>query len=883
MRNALSRYLEYEFAPGPLTVQDIKAMHGANYFSGGPVVVMRLDLGRYDEVFSSQIEGFPERLAGAVPSLEEHHCSEGMPGGFLLRVREGTLLGHVTEHVAIELQTLAGMDVSYGKTRRTTTPGVYNVVFRFLDEVAGIYAGKAAVNLINALLEDRPFDVRQIIADLVDIREKRLLGPSTQAIADAARARGIPCLRLDEYNLVQLGTGRHQKRIRATITSDTGFLGVETADSKRLSTLMLRAAGVPVPETLATDKLSEALEFFHHRGRPVVVKPGEGQLGRGVSLDLQDDGQVRDAFAWATRFDDQVLVQEYVPGHTYRLLVVNYRFVAAAELAPPTVTGDGRRTLRELVEHLNRQPDRGVGDKARLSRVEIDELTLRLLAGRGYTPESVPHAGEAVPLKVSGSLRGGGSARDVTGEVHPFNRFLAERAAHVIGLNIAGLDVVAPTLKESLLDTGGVFIEANAAPDFRMHLRPTKGSARPVAKPVVDMLFPAGSQTRIPVFSVTGTLGKTTTVHLLAHCLRLARRQVGFTCTEGLCIGDKWLMRGDMTYPEHVATVLNDPTIDSAVLETAREGILRRGLGYEYADYGIVLNMHDDHVGSDDITYLEDLAYAKSVVAEQVYPEGCAVLNADIELVLEMKSRVSSRLALFSRSAGSAAVREHAAAGGLAVVLDGGDIVVRRDDEAVRVMALADAPLTHGGRALQNTDNILAAVAALHAFGMPVESIRYGLKSFYPDPERLAGRLNLMPVRDFQVLLDYAHNPVGYEGLRDFLRHFKEKKIGVIDAAGDRPDEAIQTMGALAARTYDELYLYEGIDRRGRKEGEIVGLLEKGARGAGMRARKIHRLLDPEEAWRAGLTRGAAGTLVVILSGRPEKTLAVIRDFASAQ
>jgi cyanophycin synthetase len=875
----MQAYWDYPLDPGPLKVQEIKTMHGANYFSGGPIVVIRLDLAAYDEVFTNAIPGFYEGLAAALPTLAEHQCSEKRPGGFFFRVETGTLLGHVVEHTAIELQTLAGMDVGYGKTRSTSVQGVYNVVFRFLDEVAGVYAGKAAVNLINALLEGRPFDTAAAVQTLVEIREKRLLGPSTQAIVDEAAARQIPWLRLDAYNLVQLGTGRYRKWVRATITSDTSIIAVETADDKALTAKVLADAGVPVPETLRAVRAEEAAAFQRRCGGPVVLKPVRGALGTGVTLGVEGPEAVAEAFALAQREGGGVLVQPLIAGKAYRLLVIDYRFAAAVQLVPPYVIGDGATPLSALVERLNADPRRGFGDKSLLSRVEVTPETLRLLARKGYTLDSVPPKGEVVVLALSGNPKVGGSAVDVTDAVHPVNRFLAERAARAVGLNVAGVDCVAEDIGESILESGGKFLEVNAAPDFRMHLRPTAGKPRPVAGALLDMLFPPGTPARIPLFSVTGTLGKTTAVALLSHCLALAGRTVGTTTTEGLFIGGRCLMKGDMTYPEHVALVLKDPAIDCAVLETAREGILRRGLGYEYADCGIVLNLHDDHVGSDDIKYLEDLAYAKSVVAEQVYPQGCAVLNADNELVMEMASRVRSRLALFSHRASNPAVGAHAQGGGPAVVLDGDRVVVLDGPRRMVLMPLAEIPLAFAGRASINIDALLAATAALHAHGLAPEAIREGLRSFLPDPEHLPGRMNLLKVKDFEVLLDYAHNAASFASLQAFLRQVSGEKLGVLDAAGDRSDEEIRALGAMAGRTYDEIYLFEGYDLRGRAEGEVLRLLREGVLSSGFPEGRLREFRDPEAAWRMALVKGRPGRLVVILSPRAEATLQVIRAF----
>lgn len=878
MESSLQPFIDYRVEPGPLKALSLNALHGANYFSAGPVVVLRLDLGEYDEVFTNAIPGFAQRLKETLPSLAAHHCSVGEPEGFFTRVREGTLLGHVTEHVAIELQTLAGMDVSYGKTRSTTAPGVYNVVFRFFDELAGLYAGRAAVNLVNSLLLGRAFDVGQAVSHLVQIREARMLGPSTAAIVEEAERRGIPWLRLDEYNLVQLGTGRFQKRIRATITSDTGYLGVEAADDKLLAMSLLGDAGIPVPETAIAASAEEALEFFRRTSRPLAIKPATGSLGRGVTLGAGDEAAIRRGYEWAASSGGKVIVQPFLPGKTYRLLVIGHKMVAAVRQSPPEIEGDGSSTVSELVESLNRSGGREVGDKAKLSRVEMDEITLRILEERRLKPDSVLPRGQRLALKNSGSLKLGGEAVDVTDEVHPDNRFLAERASRVIGLDVAGIDLVADDIGRSAMASGGAVIEVNAAPDFRQHLRPTQGEPRPVAGPFLDLLFPDGAGSRIPVISITGTLGKTMAVNLVSHCLNLARMRAGMTSTEGLFISGRRLMETDCTYPEHVALVLKDPTIDCAVLETSREGILRRGLGYRLADVGVVLNMHDDHVGSDDIRYIEDLAYAKAVVAEQVYPGGYAVLNADNALVMNMAERVGSRLMLFSQDPGNPRVRSHILKGGAAVVLEGDDAMLYRDGPGSRLFDITEIPLSYGGRAKLAYDAILGAAAALAAYGLALERIRYGLKSFYPDPKSLPGRLNLVTVDDFKVLVDYAHNRQGFLGLRDFLGSFTEDKVGVLDAAGDRSDAEIMALGALAAGMFGRLVLYEGHDRRGRPPGSIVELLRQGVRGAGMAEGYIKSFLQPEEAWRAGLELGGPETMVVILSARGEKVLETIGE-----
>lgn len=725
----MNSYLQYNFAPGPLKTESILAMHGANFYSGGPVIVMKLDLGEYDEVFTNQIPGFYEKLRTLLPSLNEHYCSPGFEGGFFLRVQEGTLLGHVSEHVAIELHTLAGMDVGYGKTRATIIPGVYNVVFRFFDEVAGMYAGKAAVNLVNAILTDTPFDVDRIIENLVDIREKRLLGPTTQAIVSEAEKRKIPFMRLDNYNLVQLGTGRHQRRIRASLSSETGFVAVDTVDDKLLTCTMLDDAGIPVPETAAVLSAEEAVAFQSRISAPVAIKPRTGSQGRGISIDLTTPEEIRKAFDWAQTYHPRTLVQETVHGNAYRLLIIDYRFVAAVKLAPPAITGDGQHTIQALIDRLNEDPHRGTGDKARLSLVTVDEATEQIIRDAGYTLKTVLPEKETLPLKRSGSLALGGSAVDVTDEVHPINRFLAERAARQVGLNTAGIDVLAPTLRTSLLDNGGKFIEINSAPDFRMHIRPTVGRGRNVAEPFVDMLFPDGGPSHVPVFSVTGSFGRSELVALISHCLNLAGRVTGTAWSQGLFLSGRCMKNGDMTAPEYVQLILRDPAIDSAVLETPCEGILRRGLGYAHADYGIVLNVHPREIDCDYARDIEDVAYAKSTVAEQVYAQGASILNADNDLVMEMAERAGGQVVLFSRHSDNPDLIFHLERGGIAAVQDGSDLMIRHGDRRLKVAEVGNVPMAGQMPEQYAMDVILAGIASLYAFGMPPEQIREGLES----------------------------------------------------------------------------------------------------------------------------------------------------------
>lgn len=865
----------YELAPGPLKVLQIKIMHGANYFSGGPIVLVRMDLGELDEVFTDQIPGFFEKLKTVLPTLENHHCSLGVHGGFFQRVIEGTLLGHVTEHVAIELNHLAGMDVGYGKTRSTKTPGVYHVAFGFLDEHAGVYSAKAAVNLVNGLLQHDSFPVQPVLDRLVEIRERRLLGPSTQAIVDAADRRQIPWLRVDPYNLVQLGTGKYRKFIRATITSDTNLIAVETADNTYLTYQMLKDAGVPVIETVRAESVETIHAFWAAVQSPLAIKPADGHGGEGVSLNVNDPAAIDRAFEYASRVDPLVLAQPMVAGQRFRMLVIDDQLVAASQVSPPIMKGDGRHTIAELIEIMNTDPARGIGDKSRLSRVVVDDVSLRILADSGLTPDSVPKLGQQLPLQISAAMRLGGSSTDVTDQVHPMNRFLAERAAKVIGLNIAGIDVLAPNLKTSLLTNGGAVLTVIAAPDFRVHLLPTQGKRRDVATPVVNMLFSGEARTRAPVFSITGSFGKTTTVHLIAQALKRQGHVVGMATSDGLYVADRCLRPGNTTRPEQVALVLKDPYADAIVLETPLEGILERGLGYRYADFGVVLNVHDNHPQNDELDYVEDVAYVKSVVAEQVVDDGFAVLNADCDLVLDMRRRVFSKCALFSRNYEHPEVRLHVDRGGVAAVLDRDILVILHGRKRFDVCHMDDIPLTRGGQCKVNDESILATAAALYAFHVPVDQIDDALRSYNPSPSEMPGNLNVFEKYDCLVIHDGAQHVRSVELLKPFLSGFERPLLAAFDLTHETEIEEMPTLAAFFRERFQQVWLVCEDEARGRAMCEQ--LFSKG-----FTPDQVQCVSHSQEAWDSALHQASSENGVVILSPQAQAAVNAIQVFLDA-
>ena len=842
---------------------------------------MRIDLGPFKDRPTSELPGFEERLVELLPSLEEHHCSEGRPGGFLFRVREGTWLGHVAEHVAIEAQNLIGILVSFGRTRETKTPGVYNLVFEMEEERVGVKAGKLALDVVEWCAgEDFDLDLRERLDDLKRLREKWALGPSTKSIVDAAAVRNIPHLRLNQRSLVQLGTGVHQRRIQATIASTTAQLGVEIAGDKDLTKSLLADHGVPVPKGHVVEDEEQAVDVAKELGWPVVVKPLDASHGRGVLTNIASEKELRLACRDARKFRDEIIVERFLEGHDFRFLVISGKFICAAQRVPAFVVGDGSHTIAELVAETNLDPRRGIGHEKVLTRIEIDDSTLALLARRGLAPTSVPPAGETVSLKSTANLSTGGIARDVTDLVHPSNVHLVERVARIVGLDIAGIDVIAPTVEKPLAEVGGGIVEVNAAPGFRMHVAPAEGTPRDVAGAVVDMLFPPGQASRVPIVAVTGTNGKTTTTRLIAHVARYAGHHVGMATTEAVYIGSETVMRGDCTGPASAQAVLRDPTVTFAALETARGGLLRSGLGYDWASVGVVTNVAADHLGIRDIETLEDLARVKSLVTERVFPDGCAIFNAEDAMTPWLASRTSAKLAYFSLDPQNDLFKRHVAAGGLGAVMDRHDtLCLYRATLRIPLVHARQIPITFDGKARFNIANALAAALAAFAAGIELDDIRGGLTTFHSTPFQTPGRANVYEFRDFKVMVDYCHNAHGMQQLGPFAQALRKARvIGVINSPGDRRDEDIRAFATAAAPFFDQFLLRDDEDLRKRPAGEVVGLLKAALEGAGVGAERIEVVKNETEAVRRALALAQRDDLVVILAEKITKVAAQI-DF----
>ncbi|MDC0745552.1 cyanophycin synthetase [Polyangium mundeleinium] len=857
---------------------ETRVYRGPNLYGYRPVIRLTLDLEELEQYPSNKIPGFVDRLLADVPTLHEHGCSYGEPGGFIRRLQDGTWFGHITEHIALELQCLAGTPVTYGKTRTAHREGVYHVVYSFEEESVGRRAGELALRYLQGLLPAHfpdhlpPLaDLNAEIENLARLAERMALGPSTRSLVDEAKRRGIPTMRLNKHSLVQFGWGTHQKRIQATVTSETRHIAVEIAQDKELTNSLLERAGLPAPQQERVYSADEAVEAAERIGYPVVVKPMDLSHGRGVALNLTTPEAVRDAYTKAYDLSSYVLVETFQPGKDHRVLVVNGEVVAVSERVPGHVVGDGKSTIKELVDVVNTDPRRGVGHEKVLTRIEIDDQASRLMGQAGVTLETVLPAGQVFALRSTGNLSTGGTAIDRTDVIHPDNIDISVRAAKVVGLDVAGIDLICPDISKSVREHGGVIVEINAAPGFRMHVSPTVGTPRNVASPVLEMLFPNGAPARIPLAAITGTNGKTTTSRMVAHILKMSGKRTGLTTTDGIYIDGERILKGDMTGPWSARVVLTDPTVEAAVLETARGGVLREGLGWDRCDVGAVLNVSADHLGLAGIDTVEDLAFVKRLVVEVVRDGGTSVLNADDELVREMADKAGGRVMWFSRSPSNETVRKHVRAGGRAVVLEqgvNGDMITIYDgDRHVPVTWTHLVPATFEGKAKFNVENALAAAAIAFSMGISLEHIRQGLRTFTTSFFQAPGRCNVFDEHPFRVIVDYGHNAAAMSKMAELVLGLRrERSIGVLMAAGDRRDDDIRAIGREAARAFDVVIAKEDASRRGRKPGEIASLLAEGAREAGKAEEQILKKLDEKEAVDTALAMARPGDLVVLFA-----------------
>ena len=864
-----------------MKIDKIQALRGPNIWSvqRKKLIQMRLDLEEMEQFPTNKIEGFRERIEAMFPTMIEHRCSEGVPGGFFSRIERGTWMGHVIEHIALEIQTLAGMETGFGRTRETKTPGVYNVVFSYTEENVGMFAAESAVAIAEALIAGTPYDLEADIQKMREIRERVRLGPSTGSIVEEAVSRDIPWIRLGTNSLVQLGYGINQMRFQATITCKTSSIAVDIACNKEQTKKMLDAASIPVANggiCVDEDDLDDVIQKI---GYPIVIKPLDGNHGKGASINVKTREDAVDGLAYAKKYSHRVIVEKFITGHDFRVLIIDNKLVAAAKREPAHVKGNGKHTIQQLIEETNKDPRRGYGHENVLTQIDVDRDTTDLLEKLNYTLETVPKKGEVVYLKSTANLSTGGTSIDVTDMMHPENIFLCERISRVIGLDICGVDIMAENLTQPLKENGGCILEVNAAPGFRMHLAPSEGLPRNVAAPVIDMLYPPGKQSRIPIIAVTGTNGKTTTTRLLAHIVKNNGFKVGFTTSDGIYVQNHMMEKGDTTGPVSAEYILKDPTVEFAVLETARGGILRSGLGFSRCDIAIITNIQEDHLGLSDIHTLEDLARVKSTVVKSVKKDGWAILNAEDEQCLKIANELSCNIAYFSMDENNPKVKKFSKEGKIVAVYENGFITIKKGEWKIRVERATHVPLTMGGKAKFMIANVLAATLASYLQGFKTDDISLSLQTFIPSAAQTPGRMNIFEFKKFKVLIDFAHNAAGYRGVEEYLSSVEAtKKIGIIAGVGDRRDEDIKECATIAARMFDHIIIRQEKYLRGRTEDEIIGLIMEGITASGRDV--THEIISKEvEAIKHAITNAEEGTFITALSDVVTNAIDIVQEY----
>ncbi|SFQ58026.1 cyanophycin synthetase [Roseivivax halotolerans] len=857
-----------------MQILEHRALRGPNYYSRYKAIYMRLDIEELEERPSDKVEGIAERLEALIPTIHHHRCSVGEAGGFLQRVRHGTWAGHMVEHVAIELQNLVGFSVGYGKTVDSYDKGIYNVVYRYRDEATGLAAGQAAVEIVQQLYDNEDVDLQPYIDSLKEVRDANALGPSTGAIVDAAKARNIPAYNLTEgTSYTQLGHGIKQRRFQATVTDASGIIGHSIADDKDWTKQILGEAGVPVPHGQTCYSFEEAQAAAEWIGWPVVTKPLSGNHGRGVTTDINTLEDLRSGYdaAVARARDDYagVIVESYIKGEDHRMLVIGGKLVAAARRRPAHVVGDGKTTIQALIDIENKDPRRGVGHENLLTQINVDEQTHRMLEQAGYTLDTVLPEGEIAFLKSTANISTGGTAADLTDEVHPEVRFAMERIGRLVGLDVIGIDLLCENVSIPLDRQSAGVVEVNAGPGFRMHMSPTHGHPRPVGQHVVDMLFPDQTDDgRIPITAITGTNGKTTTTRLTSHILRQAGWSVGMGCTGTVEIDNNVILRGDYSGPAAAQAVLREPTVEHAVLEVARGGIMRRGLGFDEADVGVLLNIASDHLGERGIHTLEELARCKTVVVDAVKRKGeggYCVLNADDPLVMDQGTYwARGEIIYFTMNPDNPDLAEHLSNLGMVMSVKNGWIVLLRGKVTVEIVKVNDVPIAFEGHAPFNVQNAMAAAAAALAHGIEIDDIRAGLLTFHPTPAQMPGRTNYFEADGVKCLIDYGHNVPALEALEPLVTGLgTQRRIAVSTAPGNRRDEDLMALGAQLAKMCDEVYVYE-TDARGREEGEVARLIHEGAASGG-EAGRVEIIMGEAEAVDRAMESARQGDFLLLL------------------
>ncbi|HEY4261107.1 MAG TPA: cyanophycin synthetase [Schlesneria sp.] len=858
-----------------MQIQKLLALRGPNIWSRHPVLEAWVDLGPLKDTSSKDFPGFNDRLMAWLPTMIEHRCSEGERGGFFQRLRWGTYLAHTLEHTTLELESLSGTPVGYGRARETTTEGVYKVVFRYQEETLGRACLEKARELLMAAVYDLPFDINTELKQLRELADRVCLGPSTAAIVDAAKARNIPTRRLNAGSLVQMGQGIKQRRIWTAETDFTSAIAESIAQDKQLTKTLLKSAGIPVPEGREVDSPDDAWQAAQEIERACVIKPVDANHGRGVFMDLTEEYQIRTAYGEALKEGSGVIVERFASGNEHRLLVVGNLLVAAAAGDAAGVVGDGQHTIRQLIElQINSDPRRGDDEAQPLNTVLVDALTTIEIERQGYKPESIPPHGTKVIVRRNDNL-----SRDVTDSVHPTIVEHAVMAAQIVGLDIAGIDMVVEDISRPLEEQGGVIVEVNAGPGLLMHLKPRTGKPRPVGEAIVNHLFPdLNDDGRIPLVCVTGTNGKTTCTRLVNSILRAAGYHVGMTCTDGVSIDGRVIEQGDCAGPRSARNVLLNPLVNAAVFEVARGGILREGLGFDKCDVAIVTNIGEaDHLGKAYIHTPADMFKVKRTPVDVVLPTGTAVLNANDPLVVDMAALSAGSVTFFSADATNEVIVQHRQAGKRAVIARDGKVILCDGATESELINLDVVPCTHGGRVNFQVENVLAVVAACWALGISPKVMAAGLQAFQGNLIDNPARFNVLQSAGKTLILTDGRNPSSLVALVAALDGFSLGHRSIVySAEEDRRDTDIQRQGLLLGDAFDRVVLCEIDDPVGRSRGDVIQQLRVGMSEA-KRVREVLEIHDWSQAVDTAWSNLGRGEVLVVQSASTPKTIRKIQ------
>ncbi|MGH4140904.1 cyanophycin synthetase [Clostridium sp.] len=839
-----------------------RVFNGRNIYSHKKCIRLDLDLEGYREIPSKDIYDFNERLVQLLPELSKHRCGIDEDRGFIKRLTEGTYLAHITEHIIIALQNMVGVEVSYGKSREISGDNYY-VIYQYEYKNTGLQVANIAVNIVNSLINKEIFDIDLRLKELMEILMEEQLGVSTLNICNEAKKRGIPILRIGEDSIFQLGYGKYSKIIQATMGNDTSAIAVGIAQDKLLTKQILGIHCLPVASGMKVKSRLDALYFAKDIGYPVVIKPEFGNQGKGVIVNIKHEKQLSEAYELLAGDYEDIIIEKFISGRDYRVCSVYGDIVAVSERIPPYIIGDGINTIEKLIHITNEDPRRGEGHEKELTKIKVDDRLIEYLKQKGYTLKVVLPEKEKLFLKDNANLSTGGFALDCTDLICEENIEICKRAASAIGLDICGIDLICEDISKPITD-GGVIIEINAAPGIRMHHNPCIGSPRNVAGHIVDKLF-KDIPKNIPLVSVTGTNGKTTTTRLISHILSIAGYTVGMTTTSGIYIDGKCTFKGDTTGPKSALAVLMNKEIDAAVLETARGGMIRGGLAYDLADVAVITNITEDHLGVDGVETIEDLAKVKALVGEAVKEDGYVVINGDNEMCISILPRLRGNLIIFSSDKDNVAMRSNLDKGGYGIYIDQDKIIIQNSTHCESLIDIKMIGITMNGALKYNTENAMAACAACIGLGISYDVIKKGLTSFHCNNEQNPGRFNIYYVNDIMVVLDYGHNIDGYRCVLDGLKQIAHNKlIGVIGVPGDRPDSHILQVGKCAGESFDYIFIKEDEDRRGRAIGEVANILLSGAQKSNIHNKNIKTMLKERDAFKTALDFASPGDIVIV-------------------